>query len=372
MYRRRNIINNKVNEEKKVEKKEIKEEPVIKAVYKPRQVTAPYGNAPMLNVLRPINYFENNDGHYVPFNKMVDIVFSEGYLNVKDTEYYKESSKYWREAFTDTTDYERSTFMPGDLIYTHNGHISYAFLINAVYPSFDINDPKSFLDYNPPVGGNPEEDPESKYLLQSFNACNGYVYMFKHGTTLEKIKEYISVYKSGTEQGKYRKLIPSNLSEPTNNEEPADYTFNRRSNKKDEAGTPPQGYPQASDLPKSSTTKQFNLQEGVCVEGWLIYMTSTAEPEGTEVQKPSNIRGDIVKSGKIIITKVGDYLSLGGICRFPYIDSTATEPKGKFYYNGENTRVAAEPLNSEHFQQNYGDEQGERDIEVLDLVLNSQ
>ena len=330
----------------------------------------------MLNVLRPINYFGENTGYYVPFNTMVDIVFSEGYLNVKDTTYYKESSKYWKEAFTDTTNYERSTFMPGDLIYTHNGNISYAFLINAVYASFDNNQPKSYLDYNPPVGGNPEEDPESKYLLQSFNACNGYVYMFKHGTTLENIKNYISVYKTGTEQGKYRKLIPSNLSEPTNNEEPADYTFNRRSNKKADEETQPDGYPQASDLPKvpsTTTTKQFNLQEGVCVEGWLIYMTSTANPEDTtQEQKPINIRGDIIKSGKIIITKVGEFLSLGGICRFPYIDSSSTTTtKGNFYYNGENTRVAAEPLNSEHFQQNYGDEQGERSIQVDDSKIYS-
>lgn len=370
MYRRRNNnIPSKINEEKKVENKENQNEPVIKAIYKPRQDAPDYGNSPMLNVLRPTIYFEESseDIHYVTFNKMVDILFSEGYLNVKKTEWYKDNTKQWSEAFTNTTNYERSTFIPGDIIFTHNEHMSFALLITAIYSSFDDKSPSLYLDYNPPVGGNIIENSEDTMLLQSFNTCNGTVYMFKHNTKFEDIKPYVSTFKTGTEAGKYRKLVPSNLSEATNNEEPSDYTFNRKSNKKDDNDVKPDGYPVKTELPTITTTtpKQFNLKNGIPVEGWLIYFKSTKNSEGTtDEQGPSNIIGDVIASGKIIITKVGEYLSLNGICRIPHIDSTSTTPSGTFYYNGNNIRVVAEPLNSEHYQQNYGDNESETPITV--------
>ena len=378
MYRRRVNRNvDKINEIKPVKeevkevkeikevRKEIKNEPVIKAIYKPRREVNDYGKVPMLNILRPINYLDENteNYHYVPFDKMIDIVLSKGYLNVNETEYYLPTGNTWGNigddngTFKDTTNYKRETFLCGDVIFTHDDHKSIAFLITTVYENYEEGIIKSQLDYKSPVGGTVENE-ELNLILQSFNACNGNVYMFTKGTKLSDIQNYVS---KDISRNEFRKLLPSNVSAYSGETSEPNYTLNKKGDEE-----MPKDYPKKEDLPtKEEESEQFNLINGVTVEGWLIYMKSTQESD----QEIGNITGDVIKSGPIIITKVEQSLNLSNVFKFPYIKSTETT--GKFYYNGNDTKFANEPLNSEHYQSNYGDTMGNKLIQVSESKIYS-
>ena len=154
MYRRKKQVEKK--EEPKPQKKP---EPVVSKVVIPaKKLGDEYGNVPMINVLRKIEYLNDvsEGSHSVPFEKMIDIAFSKGYLNVDDTAWYIGSGLTWGSvyqpanpsadpaeeeqagAFTDTTDYKRDTFMCGDVIFTKDDK---------------IESPKSSSSSFPPTGG---------------------------------------------------------------------------------------------------------------------------------------------------------------------------------------------------------------------------
>ena len=96
MYRRRTPKAQPVNpvgptKQEQPKPKQESNEPVIKAA-----VSAPRGAGdryekycPMVNVLRPIKYIEDEDaGHYyVSFKDMVNILLTKGYLNVNFERY---------------------------------------------------------------------------------------------------------------------------------------------------------------------------------------------------------------------------------------------------------------------------------------------
>lgn len=386
MYRRRQQrIQRQEEIIKPIEKKVIKkQEPVIKAVVKPqRKDNFDQYSAPMVNILRNEKYFgEIGDTHYVPFGKLVDTVLSKGFLNVNQSPYYIDTiSNDWHESYEDTTNYNRNTFMCGDIIYTHDDKRSIAFLITKVYSGTgetQDNSIESELDMDPPVGPK-EEDPDDGRYLSSFVNCEGTVYMFKEGTKFENIKEFASKYTSGDNNGQYRKLYASNLSKYDGRNSSVDSVFTsvRKGDGEDE-DEKPQNYPQERDLPtapEQEKENQFNLTKGVVVEGWLIYMKSNKE--GSE-QTPDNIIGDIIRTGPITISLVGSYLSLSGVLKFPFLKKTVDQDTseiiitpGTFYYNGNSTDFASEPLNSEHYQNNYNDTKGSRMLTVDESSIYS-
>lgn len=376
MYRRRQPRIQKSEEIKHVEKKEErKEEPVIKAVVKPQRNTTYTEACPMVNILRDIKYFGEQDAtgsehYYVPFNTMVDIALSQGYLNVRDTTYYKDGE--WNGAYEDTTNWKRNTLMSGDIIYTHDDHTSFAFLISKVYKDSSASDASSELDMNPPVDQAKDNSEEQQYL-SSFVTCNGTVYMFKKDAKFVDIKNYVSQYTNNEE---YRKLVPSNVSEYV-----AANSDNSFSSCKTADNVKPDGYPKnMDDLPtqlgNGDSADQFNfLSGGVVVEGWLIYMKSTVNSETAgAVQDTKNIIGDIIRTGPTIISVISKKtLSIGSTYNMPFIlaGSYDASTSPKMSYNGNSTKFASEPLNSEHYQQNYGDTQSLKQIAVKETTIHS-
>ena len=300
--------------------------------------------------------------------KMIDIVFSKGYLNVKEDPNYLDTSKSWDQAFTDTTNYERNIFICGDVIYVHDAHKSIALLITKVYEDDENGKTSSQLDYQPPVGKDSDDvNTEDSKIVQSFNTCEGTVYMFKKGVTFGEIKQFASQYTSGSNSGEYRKLYPSNVSKYDNENSDPTFTLNKKE-EGEQTGELPEGYPTQGDIPKyteGTTEDKFNLTNGVTIEGWLIYRRSTVDSTSTtEVQEPINITGDIIKTGPIVISKVGTTLNVGSVFKIPYNN-------GNFYYNGEATKFSSEPLNSEHYQSNYGDTTGNNVIQINESKIYS-
>lgn len=378
MYRRRQPRIQKSEETKPVEKKvERKEEPVIKAVVKPQRNATYTEDCPMVNILRDIKYFGEQDAagsvqhYYVPFDTMVDIALSKGYLNVKDTPYYKEGE--WNGAYEDTTNWKRNTLMSGDIIYTHDAHTSFAFLIYKVYKDSNANETSSYLDMTPPVD-QAEDNSEEQQILSSFVTCNGTVYMFKKGATFGQISEYVS---KNINTNEYRKLFPSNVSAYSG--ENSDSSF---SSCKTEDNVKPDGYPKTmddipvkiADTEDASLKQQFNfLSGGVVVEGWLIYMKSTVNSASGE-QNTQNIIGDIIRTGPTIISVISKKtLSIGSTYNMPFLPagSEIAADTPKMSYNGNSTKFASEPLNSEHYQQNYGDTQSLKQIAVNETTIHS-
>ena len=369
MYRRRQPRIQKSEETKPVEKKvERKEEPVIKAVVKPQRKVTVEEFCPMVNILRDIKYFgeqdeEGSEHYYVPFNTMIDIALSKGYLNVNETEYYKKSEDDWSESYQDTTNWKRDTFMCGDVIYTHDTHTSFAFLITKVYKGQAAdNSISSELKMDPPVG--PKEDnSENEQILSSFVACTGTVYMFKEGVTLGQISGHVSTLGEG---GAYRKLYPTNVSKYDKRNDDPSFTSCKITEEQ-----MPKDYPAKEDLPKklddteTALKNQFNLASGVVVEGWLIYMKSTVNSESSsseDVQGPTNIIGDIIRTGPIVVSVLSKTtLNLGSTYSLPfYLESG----NNQMTFNGDSTKFASEPLNSEHYQTNYSDSQSFKRVTV--------
>jgi hypothetical protein len=276
-------------------------------------------------------------------------------LNVSETEYYKNGE--WNESYENTTNWKRDTFMSGDVIYTHDTHTSFAFLITKVYKGQAAdNSISSELDMEPPVG--PKEDnTEDEQILSSFVACTGTVYMFKEGVKFKDIKGNVS--KLG-EDGAYRKLYPTNVSEYYGRNSDPNFTSCKKTEEQR-----PEFYPSKEDLPieEGATANQFNLTSGVVVEGWLIYMKSTVNSESDgAVQDTKNIIGDIIRTGPIVVSVLSKTtLNLGSTYSLPfYLESG----NNQMTFNGDSTKFASEPLNSEHYQLNYGDTVGSNSIPV--------
>ena len=373
MYRRRQQRIQRQEEvikpvEKKVEKKQ---EPVIKAVVKPQRKEVITEDCAMVNILRANKYFETEDSEhfYVPFDKMIDIALSKGYLNVNQTSYYMTDND-WHLSYDKTTNWQRDTFICGDVIYTHNSNTSFAFLITKVYKSSaDKGVITSELDMDPPVG--PKEDDELSHILSSFVACTGTVYMFKEGTTLNNIIDYVSIDTS--KNNDLRRLYPTNVSEYKGRNENPNFTMGKKGE-----DAMPENYPTKEYLPTeleegSSLKNQFNLSTGVVVEGWLIYMKSTVDSAGDNPelkQEPKNITGDIIRTGPIVISTISkESLNLGSTYTLPFI--TSSNELFSMTYNGDSTKFASEPLNSEHYQGIYGDAQGLKNYTVPEVEIYS-
>ena len=370
MYRRRQQrVQPKVEEvEKKVEKKE---EPVIKAVVKPSRKTIITDICPMVNILRDVKYFgvDQATSHYVPFDTMIDIALSKGYLNVEQSDYYlagEQGQKDWHTGYIDTTNYEREKFICGDVIYTHDEHASFAFLITKVYKDSPTSDAgiSSELQMDPPVEP-AENNTERETILSSFVACTGTVYMFKNGITLGDLADNDFVSKEGEE---FRKLYPTNTSKYNGQNTNTNFTSMKTE------GTKPEDYPTVDDLPIEVTDEtkknQFNLKYTAVVEGWLIYMKSS---EVADNQTPSNITGDIIRTGPISISVISKTkLCLGSTYYLPFIkldSSSSSTQTAPMTYNGDSTKFASEPLNSEHYQKNYSDSQAFKSVQVPETVI---
>lgn len=390
MYRRRQNKTIQQPEEKKV----IKEEPQIKAIVTPKHGGLngiPY-SCPMINVLRDINYFkdpnpetinENNPKlcNPVDFQEMVNILLSKGYLNMNISEYWK-SGESWGESYTDTTDYKRSTFLPGDVIYTKSDYLTVALLIDKVYSTFygngdENNNVDSTLPINPP--GSEIETTLDTLVLSTFTATNGSVFSFAKGVQFKDLtsakdgKDLVSKYNN--ESGKYRQLIPTNISEFKGYSGNQDSSTPQYSlNKKLENGNPDEYPKNESSWPESvsgNDKDHYNLSSGVFVEGWLIYMRkdATKSSESDYSSSAENyITADVIKSSPILITKVGETLCLDSVFKIPFISEPTTQggqrTKKSFNYSGNVTKFASEPLNSDHYQLNYGDTVGSNTIQI--------
>ena len=371
MYRRKTPKANPVQPVEPHPKKEEKNEPVIKAV-----VAAPRGDqlktyCPMVNLLRPIKYIEQTDGKGIDFETMINIVLSEGYLKA-NFDHYKpsgSSAEDWSGIYNKTTGYKRKTFVAGDVIFSKSANRTIAFLISTVRKGGENSDITSSIFYDPPVGDEVKESEEDVFL-SSFSDCKGNVYMFAEDVQLKDLVEHIdkatnnekdlvSKWKEGVNKDKHRKLEPTNMSE-YNGKDTANFTSRG-------AGAETNGKdPDETDYPTvESSATSFNLSNGVTVDGWFIYMYSTAAGTSEDPIAPSNIVGDIVRSGPIVITTVGsETLSLGGIFTFPWIATSATS--GKFTYTGNATRFASEPLNSQQYQLNFGNTVANEETDVIE------
>lgn len=359
--------------------KQKQEEPVIKAAIAAQRKGTVYEKyCPMVNVLRPINYIEDKDEshHSVPFEVMVDVLLSQGYLNGKFTTYKAKyagnepsaDAESWSEIYTNTTTYNRSILSPGDIIYSNDGIKTIAFLVNTVYKS---GAEYKKLDINPPIGNDDDEpvDDGLDVVLSTLSDCNGTVYPFANGVQLRQLVEYpseqgkICLVSKTTTDDKLRKLVPTNMSKP-NGTNP-DATGNTPSFTA-KVGGPEDGEDGENGvdtiyIPESyaepSSVAQFNLKSGCNVDGWLIYMYSTRAKDEEGISDDAyiaSIVGDVVRTGSIMVTPLeGSSISLGGVLTFPYI--AAAGQQADLTYVGNCQGFASEPKNSEQYQINYGD-----------------
>lgn len=402
MYRRRNIKPVQQNEEKtvqvekKVEKKveNKKEEPVIKAVTCPRELSSgSLGKAPILNILRNIKYLnEENTSYYsVPFEIAVDLLLSQGYLDVNFTRYNQKSltdstailgsdkENVWHELYRKTTKYERKQLVAGDIIFTRDARKTFAFIVTDVYTSGDEADgtKSNYLDYISPLGERKNNPAPESRIMQTCTDCKGRCYMFAKEVTLDDIIEKLS---KDTITGDLRYLDPSNASVyDADATIPDNWTCNRKVIQKQviksRFDTTFDGEPKTQDeLPTvtSTTEAKFNLQGITTVQGWLIYLKSSVELTKDSVLKDvkDSITGDVVKTGVISIgVKGGKILSVDSIFDIPYPESTATS--WPLSYRGNCTAFASEPLNSDEYQTNYGDTQGRNSYSVTESDIYS-
>ena len=356
--------------------KQKQEEPVIKAAIAAQRKGTLYEKyCPMVNVLRPINYIEDKDEshHSVPFDVMVDVLLSKGYLNGNFKTYKAKyagnepsaDAESWSEIYTKTTNYERSILSPGDIIYSNDGIKTIAFLVNTVYKS---GAEYKKLDINPPIGAGDDEpvDDGLGVVLSTLSDCNGTVYPFANGVTLRQLVEYPSeqgkiclVSKTKTDD-KLRKLVPTNMSKPngTNPDATGDTpSFTAKiggpedgENDQDKIYTP-ENY---AEIDSETPQNQFNLTSGCNVDGWLIYMYSTKTEAEAGDNYIATIVGDVVRTGSIMVASLeNSSISLGGVLTFPYI--AAAGQQADFTYAGNCQGFASEPKNSEQYQINYGD-----------------
>lgn len=403
MYRRRN--QKQVQPEQKVEEKKVekKEEPVIKYVVQPRGTLPTIGKAPMINTLRNINYFNlTADTYSIPYNWILETLLSVGYLNANFDEYKVDPNgtdytgiSSWKDLYKNTTNYKRSAFAPGDLIMFEtdntannvavNTNLTVGFLITNVYKAdastFTI---QSQLRYNPPIKleNRKEGDTGFSVKMSSLTDCQGVTYMFKHDVTLDQVRTLCSYNElPQNNEGDYerlRKLEPTNMSVyDRRNPLYDDYDYQSvRPREADPAWIPPVNensiFTRPTE-PDSGSEGHFNLLSGSVVDGWLIYMYTTAttltDSAAVTQDGVKTITGDVIKTEKVSITTIGNkLLSLGNVFQIPY-DKDATSNKYNIKFSGNATKFASEPLNSEQYQLKYGDTVGERTITAKTMSI---
>lgn len=396
---------NKVEDKPQVEAQTIQEyhEPVIKAtvshVPPKKLVDTPINYCPMVNTLRAIDYFGKTGVKSVSFEDMVDVLFSEGYLNVsKDTyDHYfvadstmpsgykpKEGdaiSQNWNGLYTTTSNYDRDTFVAGDIIFGRSQNITVAFLISKVYKGSSTNGTSSVLDYNPPVGGDKKiEQKEDSIRLSTFSDVEGNVYSFALDVQLNDLLngKYTlnGVEKTNLVSVDIQTQKPVILV-PTNQSKDAENTSAPQGRTATQIATSAE-YPLADLFPEEKTgeiSNRYNLTTGVNVEGWLIYMYYTGSETGESESKldPSKIVSDVIKTGPITISTIGaELLELGGVFKYPFKGpSTSPQEIVKFEHTGNNTRFASEPLNSQQYQANFGEIQSINELDFIESNIHT-
>ena len=213
--------------------------------------------------------------------------------------------------------------------------------------------------------------------LSSLNDCNGVVYMFKQGVELKDIKTLISYTKDQTtgieKYDELRKLEPTNVSVYSHvnttviTEDNANWGSGSRKEDNDDDFLPSS----KPTTPATGNETQFNLTSGTIVDGWIIYMTSSASSldatGNITLANVQTITGDVVKTEKVAITTIGNkILSIDNVFQVPF-DASTKQVK----YCGNSTRFASEPLNSEQYQVKYGDTVGERGIPIVSQKIYS-
>lgn len=410
MYRRRN--QKQVQQEQKVEEKKVekKEEPVIKYVVQPRGAAMPeIGKVPMLNTLRSIDYFNITSTAQKPVSMkyVVNTLLSHGYLNA-DFAYYNDDNEStpkkftsddgdWSALYQDTTNFNRKTFAPGDLIMFKTntasaGNLTVGLLIDKIYTTKASEtglEEESKLKYDPPVPlENVRTSDPFEVEVSGLQDCKGISYMFNEGTKLRDIAKFCSYTADQTEGSeKYseiRKLEPTNMSEfaGVDSRYVTTNSWGKTARKTgDDNYIPP--YTDATDIGSrpypaaSGSDSQFNLTSGVIVDGWLIYLTGNYTDAGTSTTIDNEatafalagvqtIMGDVVKTEKVAITTIGNQiLNVGNIFQIPY---SVTK---QVVYSGNSTKFASEPLNSEQYQLKYGDTVGERYFTITEQKIYS-
>lgn len=407
MYRRRN--QKQVQQEQKVEEKKVekKEEPVIKYVVQPRGADMPeIGKVPMLNTLRNIDYFNITSADQKPISMkyVVNTLLSHGYLNA-DFAYYNNDNQAtpkkftsdgsdWSALYIDTTNYNRKTFAPGDLIMFKTntasaGNLTVGLLIDKVYTTKASEaglEEESKLNYDPPVplenvGTSNPFDVE----VSGLQDCRGVSYMFNEGTKLKDVAKFCS-YTANQIEGEedysqIRKLEPTNMSAFAGVNSAYVVSGGSWGNSARKEGEdnwiPP--YTDATDIGSrpypvasgSTLESQFNLTSGAIVDGWLLYLTGTTtdidkETTAFSLAGVQTIMGDVVKTEKVAITTIGNQiLNIGNVFQIPF---SATK---QVVYNGNSTKFASEPLNSEQYQKKYGDTVGDRYFTISEQKIYS-
>lgn len=387
MYRRRinksNVKPVEQHEEKK-EKKEPVNEPVIRAVVSNNRgdPTKIETLCPMLNTLRGINYLRANNTNMYPidFSWMVDIALSSGYLKF-DFDVYSHVLKLdddgktvigktndmivtgattWSQIYTDTTTYNRPKgVIAGDVIYGKSEKIMFAFLVTKTYVQTKPDDTISEAVYDPPVDAvdEPSADPE---YMSSCVGCTGNVWPFKAGVTFEDIEDYISKDASGA----YRVLAATNVSKFDHvNSAVGPSGWTSRGDDEPEAWC--QKMPQKDKWPtQPASTPEVLSNSYITAYGWFIYMYCT---EGTTAA--DKVVGDIIRTGPLPVATGDDFVSIGNCITFK-ID-LATKSNSKLIFKGGSNSIVTEPLNSEHYQNNFGDSQGEVTIELEDCGIET-
>jgi len=381
---------NKVEEKPQVQAQTIQEyhEPVIKATVShvpPKKLVESGRWCQMINTLRNIDYFSKTGVKSISFGDMVDTILSEHYLNLnkgvyayefkktQDNKYEPDETKIVESSateatilpsqmYTQTKNYERKTFVAGDVIFGKSENITVAFLITRVYDGSG-KQTTSVLDLNPPVGADTivENDDEYGVRLSTFSDVEGNVYAFawdvklsdliaakyKPGDSVDEVQDLVS-----KENGEYVKLIPTNQSKDAENAKPS----NRTATLSKSAQYPDAKYFPISVQGDEEKQNQFNLSTGVIVDGWLIYMYDTNEV-GVEKADPSKFVGDVIKTGPISITTISSStIQLGETFRYPF------SIENSFEHKGNSLQFASEPLNSQHYQANFNDTQGIRSL----------
>ena len=255
------------------------------------------------------------------------------------------------------------------------GNLTIGFLIDTVYKAGDngsfVVDSK--LNYTPPKKLEGEEEVVNNFdvVLSSVTATNGVVYMFKANAKLEDIKDKLS-YSGNTLQDydHLRKLEPTNMSQSSGVNstyyDPSTNPYGSKPVAPNHKGENDQFLPSVSPS-ESTATDQFNLSSGAVVDGWIIYMYSSADLSSADVTKANiaTITGDVIRAEKVTITTLGNkLLNLGNTFQIPYGGSSVQ-------YNGNSLKFASEPLNSVQYQKKYGDTVGAKTLSAKNIKIYS-
>ena len=402
MYRRRNVNLNKQKEEDH-QKKEVNE-PKTKVVYVPRNAgTFPtIGSVPMLNTLRDVNYLRiptESTSVPVDFDVAVEVLLSSGYLNINFDHYLQKTydnvntliadgaPTNWKEMYTATTSFTRTTLLPGDVIFAKGTKSSIGFLVTDILKDFSSYNPTTSNDSENFSGTLSRETPDGsesvdeQYTLkqeicQSLTTCSGTMIPFSAGVKVDHLfrakvdnKECFVSCKANTQE--IRNYKPTNLSIYTGTD-----TTNWTAPRKEYSTSID---PTVNDLLTEETAieKRFGALNTIYVQGYWIYLKSSEEVNYSNLSKITvgKITGDVIRTGPIKIGTVGAILKEENrnLCQclsigdFIFKKDTANE----FQFQGNSTSTVFEPMNSQSYEANYGNAMGTYDFVPTEIEIYS-